>query len=128
MSTCQNMGDYLFVEVSEPYSLNQIMTTIREVADYCQKEDLNKVLVETRRMAGNPNILDRYRIGIEIVKIWGPRIKIAIIARSDLVNHMTENTAVNRGAKLIVTADIEHALQWLEIEDHKEIPGAKFHD
>ena len=128
MSTCQNKGDYLFVEVGEPYSLDLLMSTIHDVADHCQKENLNKVLIDLRKMEGSPNIFDRYRIGIEIVKAWGSKIKVAVLARLGVVNRMAENTAVNRGAKLLVTFDKKTALTWLEIESHKETSGAKFDD
>ena len=127
MSTCQNMGDYLLVEVSEAYSLKSIIATIHEVSDHCQKDNLNKVLIDIRKMTGSPNIFDRYRIGIEIVKIWGPRIRTAIITKPEITNRMTENTAVNRGAKLMVTFDVEAAMNWLGIESYQEKSGAKFH-
>jgi hypothetical protein len=40
---------------------------------------------------------------------------------------MTENTAVNRGAKLLVTFDTESATHWLGVENSKEKLGAKIH-
>jgi len=127
MSICQNKGDYLCVEVNEPYSLHLFMTTIHEVAEHCRDENLNKVLIDLRKAEGNPNIFDRYRMGIEIAKTWGTRLKVAIIGRPGVVNRMTENTAINRGAKLMVAFDEETALAWLEIENHKEKLGEKFH-
>ena len=128
MSNCQNKGDYLFIEVSEPYSLDVLISAIHEVAYHCRKENLNKVLIDLRKMEGNPNIFDRYRLGIEIARVWGAKIKVAVIAKPGAVNRMAENTAVNRGAKLLTTFDEETALNWLEIESHKETSGAKFHD
>jgi len=123
MSTCQNKGNYLFVEVSEPYSLKLLISTIHEVADHCQKENLNKVLVDLRKMEGSPNVFDRYEVGIEIVKVWGSRIKAAVVAKPGVVNRMTENTAVNRGAKLLATSEMEDALKWLEVEVHDNKTG-----
>ncbi len=78
-------------------------------------------------MTGSPNIFDQYHVGIEIVKTWGPRIKAVVITKPGITNRMTENTAVNRGAKLMVTFDRETALKWLELEDLKEKPGEHFH-
>ena len=111
MATCQNMGDYLLVESREPYSLNQTIATIHEIADHCRKDNLDKVLFDLQNWEGNPNILERYQIGLEIAKTWGPRLKVAVIARSGVVSRMMENTAVNRGAKLLVTSDVEAALE-----------------
>jgi len=127
MPICQNMGEYLLIEVNELRSLDLFLSSIYEVADQCRKENLNKVLIDIRKMEGNPNIFDRYRVGIEIAKAWGAKIKVAVIARPGMVNRMAENTAVNRGAKLMATFDVETALNWLEIKIHKETLGTKFH-
>jgi len=123
MSTCQNMGDYLFIDVDEPYSLKLFLSTIHEVADHCRKENLNRVLIDLRKMEGSPNVFDRYEVGIEIVKAWGARIKVAVIARPSILNRMTENTAVNRGAKLLATSEMEDALKWLEVENRNDNNG-----
>ena len=117
----------MLVEVSEPYSLALFMSTVHDVADHCRRENLNKVLVDLRKVEGSPNIFDRYRIGIEIAKVWGAKIKVAALAKPGTINRMVENTAVNRGAKLMTTFDEETALTWLEVEKYKETSGAKFH-
>ena len=124
MSTCRNKGDYLFIEVSEPYSLKLFISAIHEVADHCRKENLYKVLIDLRKVEGNPSIFDRYLLAIEIVRLWGSRIKAAVLARPGMINRMTENTAVNRGAKLRAVSDMESALKWLEVKFHDETVGA----
>jgi hypothetical protein len=116
MFTCQNKGSHLFVEVSGLYSLELLMSTVHKVADHCREENLNKALIDLRNMQGDPSILDRYKVGIEIANVWGPRIKAAVIAKADVIDHMGENTAVNRGANLTVTSDEDQALKWLGIE------------
>ncbi len=120
MPTYQNRVDYLFVDVSEPYSLILFISGIHEVADRCRKENLYKVLVDIRKMEGNPSIFDRYLAGIEIVRLWGSRIKAVVLARPGIINRVAENTAVNRGAKLHVVSDMESARKWLEVEFHDE--------
>ena len=123
MSTCQNKGDYLFVEVSEPYSLKLFISAIHEVADRCREENLYKVLIDIRKVEGNPSIFDRYMAGIEIVRLWGSRIKAVVLARPDMINGVTENTAVNRRVKLQAVSDMASALKWLEVEFHDETTG-----
>jgi hypothetical protein len=123
MSTWQNKGDYLFVEVSEPYSLKLAISTIHEVTDHCQEENLYKVLIDMSKVEGHLSIFDRYLVGIEIVRLWGLRIKAVVLAKPSMINRVTENTAVNRGAKLHVVSDMESALQWLEVEYHDETVG-----
>ena len=123
MSTWQNKGDYLFVEVSEPYSLKLAISTIHEIADQCRAENLYKVLIDMSKVEGHLSIFDRYLVGIEIVRLWGSRIKAVVLAKPSMINRVTENTAVNRGAKLQVVSDMASALQWLEVEFHDETVG-----
>ncbi|MBV6399977.1 MAG: hypothetical protein CNIPEHKO_00258 [Anaerolineales bacterium] len=118
MPTLQNKGEYLLVEINEPYSLEMINSAIHEVTAYCKEHNLNKVLVDMRNMPGAPSILERHLHGIEVAKVWGARIKAALILRPESLSHMTENTAVNRGANLLSTSDVAHARKWLGIE-HK---------
>jgi|SRR4026207_184307 hypothetical protein len=117
MPVYQNKGTYLFVEPSEPYSLHLILTMVQEIADHCQKEDLHKVLVDLTQMEGNPNILDRYTIGVEVARICGATIQGAAIAKQSITNYMVENVAVNRGAKLKVVSTFEEAMKWLELKN-----------
>jgi hypothetical protein len=116
MFTCQNKGDYLFAEASGPYSLEVLMSTIHQVAKHCRKENLNKAVIDLRNMEGDPSILDRYRLGIEIANVWKWSIKVAVIARAEVVNHMSENTAVNRGARMLTTSNESQAMEWLGVE------------
>jgi len=113
MFTCQNKGDYLFAEVNGPYSLGEFISAVHEVADHCRMENLNKAFVDMRHMEGDPSILERHPVGLEIAKVWGSCIKVAVIARKETISQMGENTAVNRGAKLMVTPDENPALEWL---------------
>ncbi|MCC6298689.1 MAG: hypothetical protein IT314_05295 [Anaerolineales bacterium] len=117
MLTSQNKGDYLHVEFSGPYSLEEITAAINKVAELCDQESLHKAFVDLRPMTGYPSILDRYELGIEIANVWRRRYKVAIVERADMITHMVENTAVNRGAHILTTTDTDQALQWLGLEN-----------
>ena len=113
----QNKGEYLYAEISGVYSLEMFISAIHEVAEHCKSENLKKVLIDLRNVDGNPSILDRYLFGIEIANTWGPILKVAAVGNTEVINQMAENTAVNRGANLWATPDMELALTWLEIEN-----------
>ncbi len=115
MPSFQNKGNYLLVEITEPYSVKMITLAIHEVTAFCTAHNLNKALVDLRSMPGAPSILERHLLGIELAKAWGRRIQVAVVLRPEELNHMTENTAVNRGAKFITTADADQAMEWLEV-------------
>lgn len=116
MPVYENRGSYLFVETSEPYSLDLLLSMVQDVADRCQRENLRKVIVDLTQMEGNPSILDRYTIGVEVARICGARIECVAIAKQNMINHMVENVAVNRGAKLKVVSTRDEAVKWLKLE------------
>ena len=117
MPTYNNKGDYLLVEVSEPYSLEFYMSIIHEVARWHADVKLDKVLIDLRHSEGNPSIVDRYEMGVEIANAWGARITGAVIGPPRMINHMGENTAVNRGARLLATSNIHSAFKYLGLDD-----------
>jgi len=125
MTTYINKGEYLFVEVNESYSLRLLLSTIHEVADHCQTDHLDKALIDLRNMEGSPTIFDRFQIGIEIARVWKSRIKVAVVARSNIISRVAENTAVNRGATLWITTTMEAAMKWLELQFYEEKSGAQ---
>ena len=116
MPVYENRGSYLFVGTSEPYSLDLLLSMVQDVADRCQRENLRKVIVDLTQMEGNPSILDRYTIGVEVARICGARIECVAIAKQNMINHMVENVAVNRGAKLKVVSTRDEAVKWLKLE------------
>jgi hypothetical protein len=117
MPTYINKGNYLLVELDEQYSLDLFFTTIHEVAEQCEKEGLNKALVDITKMTGNPNMIDRYETGILMAKVWGDKIKVAAVAKKSLINYLAENAAINRGARFKVFSEINPALEWLAIKE-----------
>lgn len=117
MLTYTNKINYLLVEISEEYSLKLIIEIIHEIMERGEKENINKALVDIRNMQGNPSILDRYKIGLEISKIWGKKIQGASVGKKNLINYVAENVAVNRGANFKVFTEIQSALEWLEVVD-----------
>lgn len=114
------MGDYLWVEAGGTFSLKYMLSTIHEVAERCRKENLNKVLIDVRSLNGSPNIFERYLLGLEIARTWGQGLKAAILVRAEIHNRMTENTAVNRGARVRVKTSLGEALEWLEIQQEQD--------
>jgi hypothetical protein len=76
---------------------------MHEISARCQAEN-------------HPSIIERYEMGVEIARIWGPRIRAVAVANKNLINYLTENTAVNRGARFKVVSDMENGLAWLHSE------------
>ena len=114
MSTFENRGSYLFVKLSAPYSFHGVISVIQQIADVCKTDDLNKVLVDARAFAEEISVFDRFQMGVEIARLLGAQIQMAVTVRPILtVNPVTENAAINRGTKYKWFLTFEDAEQWL---------------
>jgi hypothetical protein len=123
MPTYLNRDGYLLVEVSEPYTMDLFLSVIHEVANRCNQDGLRKVLLDFSQMNGDPSIMDRYSLGIEIAQLWKHTIQGAGVARRESINLVMENVAVNRGANVKAFSQRKDALQWLGIDPAKEQTG-----
>ena len=116
MPIFENRGGYLFVKVTEPYSLKMTFSFLREFAEVCKREHVEKALIDIFAFEGPISIWDRYQIGEEYIRVIGSKIKVAVVARRDLIDLTMENVVVNRGGRAKAFQEIEPALKWLEVE------------
>jgi hypothetical protein len=117
MPIFENRGSYLFFKITEPYSLKLAFSILLEIADVCNREHLEKALIDILVLEDHVSIWDRYQIGEEYVRVVGPKIKVAVIARRDLIDLTTENVVVNRSGRIKVFHEMESALKWLEVKE-----------
>ena len=117
MPIFENRGSYLFVKVTEPYSLKLTFSFLREFADVCQQEQLEKALIDVLVLEDRISIWDRYQIGEEYVRVVGPNIRVAVVAKRDLIDLTMENVIVNRSGRVKIFHEMESALKWLEVEE-----------
>jgi hypothetical protein len=104
-------SDYLHVTLSGPYPVErEILEVIR---DHAEKVARAHILVDGLGLADPRTDLDRFWLGKTVADVFGHRYKIAALVRKELITHATENTAVNRGARMFVTDDERLALSWL---------------
>jgi hypothetical protein len=115
MPIFENRGSYLFVKVIEPYSLKLALALLQEFSERCKQEHLDKALVDGLMLEGPISIWDRYQVGEEFVRVVGPTIKVALVAKPDLINLTMENVVVNRIGRLKVFDEMESALEWLGV-------------
>jgi len=100
MHSCENRGTHLYVEDNEPLVITAVI--FQNVADTCRSQNLNKVLVDLRAVRSTLSTFDRYRAGIHVASIIGPKIKVAVVAQAAFITGMAETVAVNRYGKLKV--------------------------
>ena len=118
MPIYENRGSYLFVRITEPYSLQGAISFLRDLAEQCRQEHLEKALVDGSTLEGRISIWDRYQVGREYVRVIGPKIIVALVAPRGLINSVMENVIVNRSGTLRVFHQMESALAWLEVDEY----------
>ena len=91
-----------------------LMLAIREAADALGATHL---LVDARRMPPPLSELDRHYAGVAVAEVLGGRFRVAVLFPGEQINKFAENTAVNRGAQMLVTADEAAAMAWLLRDD-----------
>ena len=116
MPIFENRGSYLFVKITEPYSLKLTFSFLQEFADACNRENLEKALIDMLALEDHVSIWDRYQIGEEYVRVVGPKIRVAVVARRNLIDLRTENVVVNRSGRIKMFYEMESALKWLEVD------------
>lgn len=116
MPIFENRGGYLFVKINEPYSLKGTFAFLQEFAETCNREHLEKALIDVLILEDHISIWDRYQIGEEYVKVVGSKIRVAVVARRNLIDLTMENVVVNRTGRIKVFHETESALKWLEVD------------
>jgi len=117
MPTFENRGSYLFAKITEPFSMKMAFSFLRDLVDACKRENLEKVLIDGLNLEGPISIWDRYQVGEEYIRVVGPKIKVALVVKRDLIDLTMENVVVNRSGRFKVFHEIESALKWLDVAE-----------
>jgi len=111
--------DYLHVEVSGEFDLSRTKELIRHVFEVARQHDLCKIFVDRREMKGPVGDLEQFQLAEFLAKEQGTgrcRMTILKTGRKVPMDRFFEPVALNRGANLKVTTDLEEAFKWLDIK------------
>ena len=105
--------EYLHVEVRAATDVESIEQGLRDVKAQADQSGRTRILIDARATAGPRFGLDRFILGKYVAELFGPHYRIAILYAEQIIDKFGENTAVNRGANVLVTSDDAAALAWL---------------
>ena len=111
--------EYLHVQVSGEFDLARTKDLIRHVLSVARQQGLCKIFVDRREMSGPVGDLEQFQLAEFVAKEQGgENFRTAILKRMGLIglDRFFETVAVNRGAILKVTTDMEEAFKWLDIK------------
>jgi len=107
-------GRHVRFDVVGPWNLPDIFALIDRVREEADAAGLERALVDLREVPGPIPEMERFFAGERVATVLKHRIRLAVIARAEYINHFGENVAVNRGARMAVMSSEEHARAWLE--------------
>lgn len=105
--------EYLDVIFTGQRSSAALSNLIDEVYKECQKNNLKRILIDLSGAKGELKGFGRFEVGKKVSQVFNYLYKIVAIEKEERINKLAENTAVNRGANLLVTSDREKGLDWL---------------
>jgi hypothetical protein len=102
---------FLRVTALGAYGLQLTKNLFDRVAADANQYEANRVLIDMRGVAGRVTTMDRYEMGVHAASRF--KIRVALVGRSDMIDHFGETVAINRGVKGRVFIDEAEALSWL---------------
>lgn len=105
--------DYVRVNATGVCSLPHIFEFIDNVNNIAAQAERDRVLIDVRNVEGMPSGADLFFAGERIAQVFGSRLKAVVLNRPERITKLGELTAVNRGAKLLVTGSEPEAVDWL---------------
>lgn len=101
------------VTVSGEYAFESIFEFIKQVKEEAERLGKSKVLIDSRNIAGQMTEAERFQGGQKIAEVFGARLKAVLLTPVENITKLGELTAVNRGARFLVTDSEDEALDWL---------------
>jgi hypothetical protein len=84
---------------------------------------IEQCLIDCREARFQIDIFGRFQIGeYAALKLAGLRVRVALLAREEMITRVIENTAYNRGLRMFTTHDEDAARAWLADRAHLPEP------
>jgi hypothetical protein len=109
---------YLHVDVSGEFNLAKAKEFIHQIMRASHQHSVWKIFIDIRKIEGPIPNMARFELARLLAAGLTTSIRLAVLESAGQVpdDKFFENVAVNRGAMVKVTTDLEEAVEWLEIE------------
>ncbi|MBN1433417.1 hypothetical protein JW921_01575 [Candidatus Fermentibacterales bacterium] len=106
----------LHVRLSGEYPMERLrgeQNVFQPVIDSCSSNDCRKVLVDARNLETDFDTMELFRAGADVASLARNGIRVALLAREEMLDPFFEDVAVNRGGNVAIFTDDAEALAWL---------------
>src|SRR5581483_8553820 len=93
--------EFLYVRMPGPYGgVDETAAGMAAIAEQCRAARRWRVLIDVAALSSPIPQVDRFVLGTRAARAWGQRLKVAILAHPEHINHFFENVAINNGANV----------------------------
>jgi len=105
--------NYLYVKTRGSIVSSDIAEGMAQVKEKVSQSGYRHILIDAFEITPPQKEFDKFLFGKTAAEIFPMPFKIAVLYKKEFTNKFSENTAVNRGARLFISSDKDEALRWL---------------
>lgn len=106
--------NYIILEVFKEYDFDLVKEIFPVMKTKCEERQINKAIFDVSRVMNLfPSEMDRFEVAEEMLNHLGNKIKLASVAKKEVINHYIEKVARKRGVNIKVFSNSDLALEWL---------------
>jgi hypothetical protein len=109
-------GDVLHVRLSGEFPserLDREGSLFQPLVDACVSHNSKKALIDARDLRIGIDALGVFRAGKDAAALTRVGLRVAILAREDMLDPLFDDVAFNRGGVVSIFMDMDTALEWL---------------
>jgi hypothetical protein len=106
-------GGVLRFTLKGPGSYTNLVHAAATINSETKSRELWRVLCDTTAMTAPVGAFEKFEAGVELARGADRRMKMAVVARIEVIDYIFENVARNRGVSVAVFRSESAALQWL---------------
>lgn len=111
------IGEHLLLTATGNYeNTAEIKEKMDDLAGIADSFNVYTIIIDFSYVKGEMTALEKFEMGEYAARLWGFRLKVALIYRAGENTGMFENVAVNRGGNIRVVSSMQEAIEWLEMK------------
>jgi hypothetical protein len=80
----------------------------------CRKENCRMAIVDARALQVDFNTAELFRVGVDAAALNDFRLRVALVARADMLSSFFDDVTYNRAAPVHVFTDLKEARDWID--------------
>ena len=106
----------VYFHLSGQYTNKELHTrrnAFQPLIDACAEHSSKKAMIDARELQVEMGTFEMFKAGVDIAFVTIKGIRVAIVAREDMIDPFFEDVAANRGGIVGIFTKMDAARQWL---------------